>query len=99
MDALPADHDGFLCFSRSSAARTASRLVLHGGNMPVTRAKSTACRVWEAWWGFRRRGSVLSSSVIVRRLCGAAITAVFAGVVPVAAQVTPAAGDTPPDDT
>jgi hypothetical protein len=42
---------------------------------------------------------VLSSHLTLRRLVGAALTAMLAGVVPVAAQVTPAAGYTPPDDT
>jgi hypothetical protein len=42
---------------------------------------------------------VYSSHLTLRRLVGAALTAVLAGVVPVAAQVTPAAGYTPPDDT
>ena len=40
-----------------------------------------------------------SSHSTLRRLVGAALTAVLAGVVPAAAQVTPAAGYTPPDDT
>ncbi len=42
---------------------------------------------------------MFSSHLTFRRLLGAAITAVLAGVAPVAAQVTPAAGYTPPDDT
>jgi hypothetical protein len=42
---------------------------------------------------------VLSSHLTFRRLLGTAITAVLAGVVPAAAQVTPAAGHSPPDDT
>jgi hypothetical protein len=60
--------------------------------MPVTHAKFVACNV-------SKEDSVFSSQLTVRRLLGAALTAVLAGVVPCAAQVTPAAGYTPPDDT
>jgi hypothetical protein len=42
---------------------------------------------------------VFSSHLTFRRLLGAVITAVLAGAAPAAAQVTPAAGYTPPDDT
>jgi hypothetical protein len=42
---------------------------------------------------------VFSSQLCFRRLSGAVLTAVLAGVVPAAAQVTPAAAYTPPDDT
>jgi hypothetical protein len=42
---------------------------------------------------------VFNSHSIFRRLLGGVITVVLAGAVPAAAQVTPAAGYTPPDDT
>ena len=42
---------------------------------------------------------MFSSHLTFRRLLGATLTAVLAGALPCAAQVTPAAGYTPPDDT
>jgi hypothetical protein len=42
---------------------------------------------------------VFSSQPTLRRLAGAALTVLVASAVPCAAQVTPAAGYTPPDDT
>ena len=42
---------------------------------------------------------MLSSHLKVRRVVGIALAAVVAGALPCAAQVTPAAGYTPPDDT
>src|SRR2546423_7878051 len=65
---------------------------LHAGNMTVIPAKFTACR-------FSRRKSVFTSHLNVRRLLGVTLTSVLAGAIPCAAQVTPAAGYTPPDDT
>jgi hypothetical protein len=65
---------------------------LHGGNIPVMRAKFGIDKV-------RRRTSVFSSQLTFRRLLGGGLAAVLAGAAPCAAQVTPAAGYTPPDDT
>lgn len=42
---------------------------------------------------------MLNSHLKVRRLLGVTLTAILAGALPCAAQVTPAAGYTPPDDT
>jgi len=61
--------------------------------MPVTPSKFIIGRV------SLKEESVFSSHMTFRRLLGAVITAVLAGAAPAAAQVTPAAGYTPPDDT
>src|SRR5580765_1604231 len=60
--------------------------------MPVTCAKFPLCR-------FLEEDSLRSIHFNVRRLIGIMLAALFAGALPCAAQVTPAAGYTPPDDT
>jgi len=68
-------------------------ICLRRRNVPVTRAKFIPDSVFEG-------GSALfSRHLSIERVCGATVAALLAFAVPCRAQVTPAAGYTPPDDT